>query len=155
MGGYAVLDFLFFDRVLMGTLNGINPSQTEVVVHSPTECTNKQRRHHKTDCASVVEIAPINALTASNELPNSLAFPSNEPLATMSTSFQFVDLDMLGIKGCGGDNPPHPPSIVSLSSDIYSTFASDLEQYVPTSMADLFEGALCDDGTNGGFTFSN
>jgi hypothetical protein len=66
----------------------------------------------------------------------------------MATSFQFEDLDLLGSKGSSGGNSPNPPSIVSMSSDIYTTFATDLERYVPTSMADLFEGALCDDGTN-------
>jgi hypothetical protein len=65
----------------------------------------------------------------------------------MKTSFQFEDLDLLGIKG-GGHSSLNPPSIVSLSSDIYNTFVTDPEQYVPTSMADLFEGALGDDGTN-------
>jgi len=61
----------------------------------------------------------------------------------MTTSFHF-DLNVLGAKK-GGTSSPAPPSIVSMASDMFAAGFVDPEQFVPNSMSDLFEGALCDD----------
>lgn len=64
----------------------------------------------------------------------------------MATAFQFEDMEILGPNKTGSASPA-PPSIVSMASDMFAaTGFVDPEQFVPTSMTDLFEGALCDDG---------
>ena len=63
----------------------------------------------------------------------------------MATAFQFEDLDLLGQSKTASSSPA-PPSIVSMASEMFATGLIDPEQFVPSSMTDLFEGALCDDG---------
>ena len=53
---------------------------------------------------------------------------------------------------CSGN----PPSIVSFASDVFDSVgfnnnstSCDPEQLVPSTLSDLFEGALCDDELNG------
>ena len=63
----------------------------------------------------------------------------------MTTAFQFQDMETLGPKRMGSASPA-PPSIVSMASDMFASGFVDPEQFVPSNMTDLFEGALCDDG---------
>lgn len=62
----------------------------------------------------------------------------------MTTAAYQFDLDVVGAKKAGTSSPA-PPSIVSMASDMFAGGLVDPEQFVPTSMSDLFEGALCDD----------
>lgn len=63
----------------------------------------------------------------------------------MATTYQFEDVALLG-PGKTGNSSPAPPSIVSMASEMFGGALVDPEQFMPSNMSDLFEGALCDDG---------